>query len=996
MKICKRLLARLSIILTPILLLNNPQNLPAQVIFDTTYHWVDSVFESLTLTQRIAQLVMVDAYSNRNEAHIRSIERLVEKYNIGGIIFFQGGPVRQANQTNRYQAAAQTPIMIAMDAEWGLAMRLDSVEPFPRQMMLGAMQNNGIIYDMGVAVGNQCRRLGVHINFAPVVDINNNPQNPVINSRSFGENKYNVLKKSFAYMQGMIDSRMLVTAKHFPGHGDTDADSHHSLPVINHTLDRLGNVELFPYKHLIKLGLNGIMVAHLQVNALDNREHRPSSISKPTITELLKNDLGFQGLIFTDALNMKGVANYYDPGQLEVEALLAGNDVLLYPENAEISIKAIEKSVRSGKISESLINERCKKVLAVKYWLGLNKEKPISTKNLVADINSPKTAELNHWFASEGITCIENKDKQLPLSNESLKNIAVVTIGNMESNMFHLRLNDYAQPDYYFLNSKPSMVEIASIYKQLKKYKNTIIAVQNTSNSPYRKYNINESVVSAIEQFSTLQGTILTYFGNPYALQMMRGIENYTSIITTYHDNEYTRDYAAQMIMGGQPFKGVLPITVGNYEVGIGIKTTKTRLGFTHPNLVNADNATLLEVNRLAQETILDKATPGCVILAARHGNIFYHEAFGYHTYSNKIPVRRSDIYDIASLTKIVATIPSLMYLYDQNKLDLQQSIGQYLILPECSNPAKAKIIDVLTHQARFKAWFPFYTKMLDSAGNLKPKFFSLTQSQKYNRQVASNIYASQEAQDTIYHILDTLPLREKSGYLYSDIGYYYMYKMIENITQKPFDMFVEETFYSKLNCSQTGFNPLKKHSLQEIVPTEKDFVFRKQLIHGYVHDQGAAILGGVCGHAGLFSSALDLAKIGQMLINEGTYGGERFINKNTIAFFTKASFTDQDNRRGIGFDKPEYRLNKISPTFWGIPLESYGHSGFTGTYLWADPESGILYIFLSNRIYPDAENRKLISKDVRTRIHKLFYEAIRPKSYYSDKNTEYGNIFIN
>ncbi len=947
---------------------------------DTSYHWVDSVFQSLTLEQRIAQLIMVNTGSNKSVQHQRYISKLIREYNIGGLIFFQGGPVRQANQTNKYQSLAQTPVMIAMDAEWGLAMRLDSVEPFPRQMMLGAISNNGVIYDMGTEIGRQCRRLGVHINFAPVVDINNNPDNPVINSRSFGENKRDVLKKSYAYMQGMIDSRMIVSAKHFPGHGDTDTDSHHDLPVINHSKNRLNQVELFPYKHLINLGLNGIMVAHLQVNALDNREHRPSSISKPTITGLLKQKMKFNGLIFTDALNMRGVADYYDPGELEVEALKAGNDVLLYPADPIVSIKAIKRAIKTGEIPESMVNTRCKRVLAAKYWLGLDNMQKIDTRNLINDLNPPKTDELNNWFASEAITCIKNEQDKLPLKNNDLKNLGVLTIGETESNMFHLRLNDYTDPDYHFLSKNASYSDIQKVKNDLSNYANIIIAVQHTSNSPYRQYGLNQSVTSAIERMSTLPNAILVYFGNPYALEKMQGVEKYAAVLITYHDNEYTRNYAAQVIMGGQQAKGKLPVTTAGFQSGIKIKLKKIRLGYVHPDMVKADPATLLRADAIAEEALMERATPGCVVLAAKKGQIFYHKAFGYHTYDKKLPVRRDDLYDLASVTKIAATAPALMYFYGQQKLNLEKTIGDYLNLPDSSNPGSRKIINVLTHQAGLKAWFPFYTEMLDSAGNYEPRFFSEKKSGTHPTKIAKNLFVSKEAQDTLYHILDTIPLRDKKKYLYSDIGYYYMYRIVEKLSGKTFEKFLHDTFYGPMKCMSMRFNPHKTTNLQQITPTENDIIFRKQLIHGYVHDQGAALLGGVCGHAGLFSNANDLAKIGQMFLNNGTYGGQRFVTETSVSFFTQASFTFNDNRRGITFDKPEYRRNHIGPTFWGIPLESYGHSGFTGTYLWCDPESEIMYIFLSNRIHPDASNLKLIRDDIRTRIHKVFYESIKPK----------------
>ena len=975
---------RLYSVFTILLFLHNfsfsQENNPCDyTCIDTTYHWVDSVFNSLTPEQRIAQLIMVDAYSNKGVEHKNHIESLIKKYNIGGIIFFQGGPVRQANLTNTFQKAAQTPIMIAMDAEWGLAMRLDSVEPFPRQMMLGAISNNGLIYDMGLAIGKQCRRLGVHINFAPVVDINNNPNNPVINSRSFGENKKKVLKKAFSYMQGMIDQRLIVSAKHFPGHGDTDADSHHALPIINHPISRLNRLELFPYKHLIKLGLNGIMVAHLQVNALDNRPHRPSSISKPTITGLLRNKMKFTGLVFTDALNMRGVADYYEPGQLEIEALKAGNDVLLYPADAEISIKAIEKAIEKGELSESIVNTRCKRVLAAKYWLGLDTLKPIKTENLIKDLNPPKTEELNNWISSEAITCIQNKDNTLPLSNENLNNLAIVTIG-AEKNEFHTRIKEYTNPDFYFLKKNSTESKIKSLIKKLKNYNNVILAVQGTSNSPYRKYGLTEGVINTINAFGLEINASLIYFGNPYALQKLKNIENYKSIIITYHDNKYTHDYAAQAIFGGIETNGVLPVSFRNYKAGTSIKLDKTRLGYVHPDMVDIDPQKLQEADQIAENAVNIKATPGCVVLAARNGYVFYHKAFGYHTYNNKQKVQLDDIYDLASVTKISASAPALMKLYGEQKFHLQKTIGDYLPLPDSSNPGSSVIIDVLTHQARLKAWHPFYKEMLDSAGKYKSRFFSHKKKIDYQIKVADHLYASKEAEDTLYHILDTLPLRDKKEYLYSDIGYYYMYKIVENLTGKPFNIYLQNTFYKPMKCMSTGFNPYRNRDLSKVVPTENDTVFRHQLLHGYVHDPGSALLGGICGHAGLFSNANDLAKIGQMFLNMGKYGGEEFISANAIKFFTTASFTSQDNRRGIAFDKPEYRRNYIGPTFWGIPLDSYGHSGFTGTYLWADPESGILFVFLSNRINPSSNNKKLITRDIRTRIHKVFYEAIETK----------------
>ena len=945
--------------------------------FNKNNHWADSVFNSLTDEERIAQIFMVAAYSNKDQYHVDEITQLITDYKIGGLIFFQGGPYRQANLTNLYQSKSKVPLLISIDGEWGLAMRLDSTVQFPRQMALGAIQNDSLVYEMGAEIARQCKRLGIHVNLAPVVDVNNNPRNPVISNRSFGEDKYNVARKGIAYMKGMQDEKIIANAKHFPGHGDTDSDSHKTLPIINHSKTRMDTLELYPFRELINNGLGSMMVAHLFIPSYDTALNTASTLSKAVVTDLLKNELDFKGLIFTDALNMKGVSKFYPPGIVDVKALLAGNDVLLFAENVPTAISEIKNAIANGEISQEEINVRCKKILAAKQWVGLNEYHPVKMTNLYEDLNNVNSDLINRKLAQSSLTLLNNKDGLIPLMRLDTLRIASLSIGYEAVNNFQQTLNLYTRVDHFGMDRDASTETADSVQKKLVDYNLVIVNINNTNNSPSRNFGIRPNTMDMIDTLRSKTKVIVSVFANPYILGKMGGIENVEALIMAYEENEYSQSLAAQLIFGGIGANGRLPVTASSYfNVGSGLDTEKTRLKYTIPEELNISSEDLKAIDSIAIGGIVHHAYPGCQVLVAKSGNIIYNKSFGYHTYENKIRVKNSDLYDIASITKIAASLLSIMRLQDQKLLNIDNLLCDYLPHLDSTNKQYIGIRELLAHQAGLRDWIPFYLNTIVN-GQYKPGVYNTVRSDDFPYRVAENLYIKKNYPDTMLQKIVNTSLINKIEYKYSDLGYYFLKDIIEKLTEIPLEKYVAKKFYAPLGMTTTGYKPRERFTLDHIVPTEYDMVFRKQLVHGDVHDQGAAMLGGVGGHAGLFSNANDLAKLMQMYMQKGVYGGVRYLNKETLEECIKCQFCEIDNRRGAGFDKPQMDYSKEGPTCKCVSYMSFGHSGFTGTIAWADPEKEIVYIFLSNRIYPDAENNKLMKMGIRTQIQQVIYDAV-------------------
>lgn len=934
-------------------------------------HWVDSVYNKMTLDERLGQLFMVAAYSNKDEAHLNSLISLVEKEKIGGLIFFQGGPIRQAKMTNVLQAKAKLPLWIAMDAEWGLGMRLDSTINFPRQLTLGAMRQNDRIYEMGREIARQTRRLGMHINFAPVVDVNNNPKNPVINNRSFGEDKNNVALKGLAYAEGLQDGNVMACAKHFPGHGDTGSDSHLTLPVISHDRKRLEDLELHPFRILINNGVQSIMAAHIHVPALDSTFNLATSLSPKVTTQLLKKEMGFDGLVFSDALNMKGVSKFYEPGEVDLKAFLAGNDVLLFAEDVPRAKKLFKEALKNGKLTEARVKESVVKILEAKFDLGLTKRQSVEIDGLYKDLNTPFGNFLIQDLYEKSLVLAAN-NKSIPIHTKDSFNLASLLIGTTEKNAFQNQLSAFAPVEHFQSGKSPSQ----SLLNKLGKYETVIVGLFDMSKYSSRNYGITTETLEFLKQLNQQTNVVLSVFGSPYSLKYF---ENIPTVLLAHDEMEGAQKAAAQAIFGAIPISGKMPLTASEkFPLGFGIEQEQiTRLHYASPEALGYASEQFEIIDSFVLEGIRDKAMPGCQVLVAKDGQIIWDKAYGDFDYKSNQKVKTSDIYDLASMTKVAATTLALMKLYEERKIQINRRMGDYLPIPDTSKVYNLIVKDVLTHSSGLQSWIPFYLKTIKDT--LYDHIYSASKDSVFTIPVADNLYMRACYRDSIYNWIFNAKVADKPEYRYSDLGFYMFKLIVETQTGKDFETYLNDVFYTSLGLQNTCFNPLNCFDKERIVPTEDDKLFRKQLICGYVHDPGAAMLGGVGGHAGLFSNAEDMAVLLQMLLNGGEYGGNRYLESKTIHYFTRKQ--KKDNRRGLGFDKPEPDIYEPGPTAMSASSRSFGHSGFTGTCFWADPDHNLIYIFLSNRVNPDASNKKLIRDNIRTNIHQSIYDILKVSS---------------
>jgi len=938
---------------------------------------VDSILNKLSLRDQIAQLMMVGMYPNKGKEHDQEIENLIKDYHIGGLIVFQGSPYLVTNKLNKFQSLSKIPLITSIDGEWGPAMRLSNIPAFPKAMALGAVFDDSLIYNMGAEIAFELKRMGIFINFAPVVDVNNNPDNPVIGIRSFGENPDLVVHKASLYMNGMQDNGVMAVLKHFPGHGDTDTDSHKSLPIILNDRLQLDTIELKPFKALIDSGAMGVMTAHLHVPALDSNDLSISSLSPLVVNELLKNELGFDGLVFTDALNMKGASEIYGSGKVEVAAIKAGNDILLMPKDVSIAIESIVKAVENKELSKKQIKRSCKKILIQKYELKIASQTINSTDLLTEDLNNPKAEYIQRQLTERSLTIIVNQHNILPLTKLNQKRIVSLSIGQEVPNEFNQMLEKYTDIKTIHLSNKSTEQQMDGIAHQLEKDDLLIVSFQGNIWTASEHFGFSAKWRNYIANLNNIYPVVLVMFGNPYTLSDYAELERLNAVLIAYQKTNIAQEMAAQAIVGAIEVNGNLPVSIGkSFPLGFGLKTLKPiRIGYSIPEELNIDSRKLLKIDSIVQDGIVNEAYPGCQVLISKNGKIFYNKNFGYYTYDSLQFVEDDAIYDLASITKIGATVITLMKLQDDGILNLENTLGDFIEMDDTSAYKNLAFKNILAHQAALTSWIPFYLNTLDSLG-YKPNTFSAKKTPNYSSQVAEDLYIKNTFKDSIYSWILKTPLRKKSKYLYSDIGYYFFLKIIEDLTSNTLDSISNNLFYAPLGLRNTGFLPLTRFDKSKIVPTENDTIFREQVIKGYVHDPGAAMLGGIGGHAGLFSNASELAVIMQMLLNKGIYGGERFLSEEVIDIYTDCQFCDDDNRRGAGFDKP-VRDDSSGPTCNCISFDSYGHSGFTGTITWADPEEDIIYIFLSNRIYPSAENLKLIKMNIRTKIQEEIYKSL-------------------
>jgi len=938
--------------------------------------WVDSLYRTMDRQEKIGQLMMVRGYSNKGPEHTKELLNHIEKNHIGGVIFFQGEPIVQAKLTNTLQDSAKIPLMVAMDAEWGLGMRLkEHTISFPKQLTLGAIKNNKLIYQMGKEVARQCRRLGVHINFAPVVDINNNPDNPVINTRSFGEDRYNVTAKSYMYARGMQDHGVMACAKHFPGHGDTNVDSHYDLPVIKHDYQRLDSIEFYPFKMLAQNGIQSMMMGHLSIPVLDSVKNKPSSLSPGIVTDLLQKRFGYHGLIFTDGLGMLGVSKYFKNGRAEVEALKAGNDVLILPESVPKAITAIEKAIDSGELDMENINRKVKKILRAKHRLGLDTIATVKVDSLLEDLNTLEAKLLNDQLLEKAMTVVRNKGKLLPFYRLDTLDFAAVSIGAKGKPTIHNHLEKYAVVK--LVNFGKTVPNVAGNLNILKKHKVVFVSLHGMNNKASTGYGISKNAREFINKLGKETTVVLVVMGTPYALKYFDDIEH---VLVSYNDDKTSQRKAAQALFGAIGTNGSLPVSASaKSKFGDGVETANLkRLRYTPPMLARMDPIKLAEIDKIIKKAMKIKATPGAQILVVKDRNVVYQKVFGHHTYLPKTKVKQSDLYDLASVTKIASTTLSMMKLQEEGKVDISKPISNYFAPAKGTNKEKMTIKSIMAHQAGMKGWIPFYEETITKKYKRpKKSVYSTKKKGKFSVQVANNLYIDEGYRDTIWNRIVRSDLRKNNNYKYSDLGFYILKRVIETQAKKPLETYVQDEFYQPLGLQTLTYLPLDKFPKSRIIPSERDVYFRHQIVTGHVHDMGAAMMGGVSGHAGLFGNANDLAIFMQMLLNGGEYGGKRFLKPETIQQFTKRY--SKTYRRGIGFDMKE--LDKVKDP--NIAVESsdgtFGHTGFTGVCVWGDPEQDVIFVFISNRTYPTQRNWKLVTEDVRLNIHDVIYEAIMP-----------------
>ena len=948
--------------------------------------WVESRLAKMTLKEKIGQLFIHTVPLHDTEANRKNIRNAIKEYKIGGILFSDGKVVNQVTLTNYAQELADIPLMITFDGEWGLNMRLKEIPAFSRNRVMGCIQDNELLYEYGKEVARQFREIGVHVNFAPVADVDNNPLNPVINTRSFGGDVRNVTGKVIAYSRGLEDGGVLSVSKHFPGHGDTNVDSHKALPVLKFTRERLDSIEMYPFRKAIEAGLGGIMVGHLEIPALSKK---PSSLS-PEILDILQEEFGFKGIAFTDALEMKGVSNNLN---VCAQALMAGNDMLLPPRNLKREMDGVLAAVKEGKLTEEYLTEKCRKVLTFKYALGLHEPPFIQLSGIEKRLNRPSIQDLRDRLEKAAVTVVGNEGGVLPMDVD-LKNTAILNIGkSSEGKIFHQQLNKYMKVDRILAHPD----SITTLSKRLAKYDRVIVAIHT------EKYAAYQGMLATLASKLPLSYVYFTPLKNIYR----KGVawKKAASVILGHVGSATVQQFVAEVMMGREKATGRISVEVKDYRLpgeGVDLESTKKY----RPEDYGMDASVLSKVDEIALEGIKAKAYPGCQVLIMKDGLPVYDKCFGTFTYEDSKKVEPEHLYDIASLTKTTGTLLAVMKLYDEGKFGLTDPISKYVPAMKGSRKGRITIEDLLYHQSGLPGSHPFYREAINDSSytggffkgridanhhlrvdrrlyvvddfKYKDEYLSSASSEDYPLQVAENLFVSPSFPEKILEMIasDKVPLRDRR-YRYSCLNFVLLKEMVEQISGMPMDEYLEKEFYAPMGMKSTLYNPLRRFQPEQIVPTiQKDYLRGRKELRGYVHDEIAAFMGGVSGNAGLFSNARDVAKVYQMLADGGQYGGKRYLSLETCQLFMNKK--SRISRRTLGFDKPEPTPGK-GPCADEAPKEVVGHTGFTGTCAWADPKNGLVFVFISNRIYPRPFDHKgLMTLKIRPRIQQLMYQALK------------------
>ncbi len=954
-------------------------------------HWVDSVMSKLSLKEKIGQLFIHTIAPDLSKRNQQLLQDVVTTYKVGGLLFSGGKLDNQAQLTNTAQRLARVPLMITFDGEWGLSMRLKGTPVFPRNMVLGCIQNDTLIYEYGLEMARQCREMGVQVNFAPVADVNINPENPVINSRSFGEDPVLVARKVAAYLSGLEDGQVMAVCKHFPGHGDTDVDSHKSLPVLSFSRERLDSVELYPFREAIRSGVDGMMVGHLQVPALEPDGLSAASLSRNVVYELLTKEMDFKGLIFTDALAMKGVSA--NPN-ICLQALKAGNDMVLAPRNLKPEIDAVYDAVKSGELSEKEIDSKCRKVLTYKYVLGLKKKPVVRLSGLSNRINTPQARQLIERLNRAAVTVLGNRDQVLPLNDDG-EEIALLEVGDPKNiSLLATELKKYAKPVRFQLRAGMTESEERVFCDSLAAYKRLIVAVGEQRLAPYQPF---------FERFVPVHPTVYTFFvPSKMMMQIPWAVTRAGAVVAAHSAADEVQEQVAGVLFAKEKVDGRLSASVGHlFAQGDGVRLTSASPVHFIPEEYGLSSTVLARIDTIAQEGVTKGAYPGCQVVVLKDGEVMVDKCFGLQSTPGSTPVRATDMYDVASLTKTTATLLAVMKLYDRGLLNLTDRLSDHLSFLKQTNKKDITVREVLFHQSGLPASVAFYPEAIDKdsyKGKLfanrrdathtlqlapqlwanpnyryRKEFVSSARTGNYTLQVCDSLWLNESFEKVVQQVIVDAPMKDKT-YRYSDVGFILLRMLVEKLAGKPMDEYLQQEFYRPMGLMHTGFLPLRTHAKNEIVPSAVDNFLKRGIVRGFVHDESAAFQGGVSGNAGLFSTAAEVARIYQMLLNGGELDGHRYLSEETCRMFTTEK--SRISRRGLGFDKPDPAPDKGNCAD-EAPLAVYGHTGFTGTCVWVDPTNRLVYVLLCNRTYPSVENRKHSELDIRKRIQGTLYNAL-------------------
>ena len=959
-------------------------------------HWVDSVMDKLSFKEKVGQLFIYTIAPVDTKRNLELLREVIDTYKVGGLLFSGGKMQNQVELTNRAQRQAKVPLMITFDGEWGLAMRLRGMPVFPRNMVLGCIRDNKLLYEYGREVARQCRQIGVQVNFAPVADVNINPENPVINTRSFGEDPIQVADKVIAYASGLESGGVLSVCKHFPGHGDTDVDSHKALPVLPFTRERLDSVELYPFKEAIRAGLGGMMVGHLQVPVIEPIGGLPSSLSRNVVYDLLTDELAFKGLIFTDALAMKGVAGN---GYVSLQALKAGNDMVLSPRNLKEEIPAVLEAIEKGELTREDIESKCRKVLTYKYVLGLKKKSYVQLSGLEQRINSPQTRDLVRRLNLAAITVLNNKNHILPLHTDKEQKIALLEVGDPgETNALAKQLSRYTSLARFSLRANQTEEENQRLRDSLSTYKRIIVAVSEQRLAPYQPF---------FAKFVPESPAIYLFFTpGKMMLQIQRAVAHASAVVLGHSYSSDVQRQVADVLFAKASADGQLSASLGElFPAGAGVTITpKTPLHFV-PEEYGLSSAHLKRIDSIALDGIRQGAYPGCQVVVLKNGHVMFDKAFGTYTGKGSSRVESTNIYDLASLSKTTGTLLAIMKLYDKGRFNLTDKISDHLPFLQRTDKKDITIQEILYHQSGLPSWIPFYQEAIDKDSydgklfsarkdahhplqlgttswanpkfKFKSEYVSSVKTGDYTVQICDSLWLNRSFRKVIEEKIAEAPLKQKR-YVYSDVGFILLGMLVEQLAGMPMEAYLQREFYEPMGLEHTGYLPLRRFAKSEIVPSNKDHFLRKETLQGVVHDEASAFFGGLAGNAGLFSTARDVARVYQMLLNGGEIDGQRYLSKETCQLFTTE--TSKISRRGLGFDKPDADDPKKGNCAPAAPAEVYGHTGFTGTCAWVDPVNELVYVFLSNRIYPDVTNRKLNQLHIRERIQGAIYDAMKKK----------------